>query len=58
MTKLGMLNRFLLQFLFIRLYKNLNDKNEFTNWGILGFVLPFTGWSVDYIYLWKFKKDF
>jgi hypothetical protein len=44
------LNYFLLQFLFIRLARVMEDTKQ-VGWTII-YVLPFTGWNTDYIY-WR-----
>lgn len=60
----GNLNFWLLQLFFIRLakvYDNPDPLGKFTGWKFIGFIVPFTGWSSDYIYIKKmnwgvFKK--
>lgn len=64
MTKLKFINMFLAQWLFIRFTKNFDEDGKFLGYGILGFVLPMTGWRGDFKYVFcnfsklllKFKK--
>lgn len=45
-TWVGLLNQVLLQWFFIRLQVTVKDKNDMTinGWGVIGFMLPLTGW--------------
>jgi hypothetical protein len=55
MSKLGILNYYFLQWLFIRLAKTI-DNGIFKEWCILYWVVPLTGWDgIEYKYL-KGKK--
>ena len=48
MTKLYILNYFILQWFFIRLCRKMeNDKQ--VGWGILFPIVPTTGWKTNYI---------
>lgn len=47
MTKLQILNYFL-QIFFFRVFK-VTERGKIKNYGILYFVLPFTGWKDNYI---------
>jgi len=54
MTKLAFIN-YLVQFLFIRIYKSV-DNGKIIGYGILYFVVPLTGWFNNYIVLNRSKK--
>jgi len=54
MTKLALIN-YLVQFLFIRIFKNV-ENGKVINYGILYFVVPLTGWWNNYIVLTKNGK--
>lgn len=48
MTKLGVLgffNFFLVQWFFIRLAFFYDDDGKYTSFGVIGFVVPLTGWG-------------
>lgn len=49
MTKLKMLNVFVVQWFFIRICRFMNDDGIQNGWGFLFPVLPLTGWRTDYI---------
>lgn len=48
MTKLGKLNFYLVQWLFVRVARIVIDDNTI-GWCLIGPVLPMTGWRTDYI---------
>lgn len=48
MSRLKMFN-LLFQLTFFRIARILNDDGNQVAWGLLGPVLPFTGWSSDYV---------
>lgn len=54
MTKLALIN-YIVQFLFIRIFKNV-ENGKVKNYGILYFVVPLTGWWNNYIILNKGGK--
>jgi hypothetical protein len=57
MTKLEFLNKFILQWFFIRLGRIRDCKIHKTKgWKILKWIVPLTGWSSDYVYLDKGKN--
>jgi hypothetical protein len=58
MSKLGIANRFFFQLFFVRLTKH--TENTIVNYNLIGitqwysiqyWILPFTGWQTDFIYL-------
>lgn len=49
MTRLKALNIFVLQWFFVRLARIIDDDMKQVGWGLLGPVLPLTGWRSDYI---------
>ena len=53
MTWLGYLNFGVLQWLFIRLERTVdcNDHSKHIAWGIIGPIIPLTGWWNRYIWL-------
>lgn len=55
MTKLGFLNRFLLQFFFIRLARKIDDNGKQIGYTVVKWVVPFTGWKSDYIFISRKK---
>ena len=56
MTKLEFVNKFLLQWFFIRLAKiSYVANNEIVGWRLLYFIIPLTGWSCKYKYIGKIK---
>jgi len=56
-TWLGFVNRYFLQFFFVRLTKHIGTiENENSYYSIQYFVLPFTGYGNDYIYLNNYPK--
>lgn len=55
LTWVGMLNFFILQWLFVRLGREIkNGKSK--NFKLMFFILPLTGWWGDYIYLFDYLK--
>lgn len=55
MTKLYALNYFLVQFLFFRVCRYYSPTGQQTHWGVIYFVLPFTGWNTPYKTIGKMK---
>ncbi len=54
MTLLFLLNYLLIQFTFFRLCRIVDlDTNKQTHWGVMGPVVPFTGWHGRY---WGYPK--
>lgn len=53
MSWLGRLNYYVLQWMFIRLAKVVEDDGTFVRWTVLWGIIPTTGWSSDYRYVWK-----
>lgn len=54
---LGLLNRILLQWFFIRLQASIDVYPEITGFQLIGFIIPTTGWSTGYKYVGKeFEK--
>jgi len=54
---IGLINLLYVQFFFIRICKRKDIKSgKIDAWGILYFVMPFTGWRSDYIYLFGTNK--
>jgi len=57
MSKLKFVNVFIFQWLFIRLQKTVHDEEDLNpgaiGWGIIGFILPTTGWTNEYRYILK-----
>jgi len=49
MSKLKILNVFLMQWFFIRICRFMDDNNVQTHWGFLFPVIPLTGWRSNYI---------
>lgn len=51
----GLLNIFIIQWLFIRIQISVKSKTDRTivDWNIIGFILPLTGWFSKYIYVYK-----
>ena len=54
MTRLGLTNRILLQWFFIRLTKHIVDKKYW--YSIQYWIVPISGWNTDFIYLNKKPK--
>lgn len=60
LSALGILNFLILQWLGIRLGRCTDEwerpdgeRVRRQSWALLGFVLPMTGWSSDYVWLWR-----
>ncbi len=53
MTWLYFVNFFFLQWFFIRLTKEIDDKGVILRWGIHGFIVPLSGWRSNFIYWGK-----
>jgi hypothetical protein len=51
MSILGCVNFIFLQWLFVRLAREYNDKEELQQWVVLVGVIPLTGWWSDYKYI-------
>jgi len=49
MSPIKALNVFVLQWFGVRLARVLNDDGQQEAWGLIGPVLPLTGWGRDYI---------
>jgi len=58
MTKLGLLNFFVLQWTGFRLARVITVGGPQTHWAVLGPVLPLTGWKTDYIGCPKVRVQF
>ena len=43
-TWVGWINFLILQWLFVRIVGRFNERGQFAGWGLLGPVLPLTGW--------------
>ena len=53
MSWLGRLNYYLLQWMYIRMYKTVELDGSISEWGIMYWVKPMSGWSSKY----KWVKD-
>lgn len=53
MTWVGWLNRLLLQWFCIRLAYEIDEDGKKTNFEILKWVVPLTGWKADYKWIGK-----
>lgn len=50
----GFLNYFLIQLFFIRIFwKEIEETGEVIEYGIMGFIRPFSGWGNEYKWLSK-----
>lgn len=60
LTRAGWLNVLLIQWLFVRLVTHTNDDGSPAGFGLMGFVVPCTGWWSDYINIGRqwFTKPF
>ena len=47
MTKLGLVNRIFFQWLFVRVTRKVQD-GVTIGYGLMGFVMPLSGWDNDY----------
>ena len=59
MTALELSNKFLFQFLFIRIAKEINVEDvesKAISWGFLFPVVPLTGWNTPYIGNTKYRR--
>lgn len=53
---LGLLNFMLLQWIFVRLAKEVDTKSKkIVKWKLLIGIVPLTGWWNDYIYIYRNK---
>lgn len=48
----GLLNRIILQWFFVRLQMSIINSN-IDGFQLIGFIVPMTGWSIDYKYVIK-----
>lgn len=48
----GLLNRILLQWFFVRLQMNIIN-SDIDGFQLIGFIIPTTGWTTDYKYVFK-----
>lgn len=56
-SRLGLLNFVIMQWFFVRIFYYTNGIGTNLGYGLMGFVLPLTGWWGDYIDVgkrWKF----
>jgi len=56
-TWLEFLNKFILQWFFIRLAKVVDEDGDIIFWTILKWIIPCTGWGAPYKYLGKSKRN-
>ena len=45
---LGVINKFIVQWFFIRICKFLDDSDKITHYGIIFPIVPLTGWGKPY----------
>ena len=56
MRPLGYLNKYVLQWFFIRLARYKRNIDDVWGWKIIGFVKPMSGWNgSDFIWLGRFE---
>lgn len=55
---LGRLNRWFVQWFFLRVEAEIDTPSlEITKINVIGFIVPRTGWTTEYKYVWKeFRK--
>lgn len=54
---IGLFNLFCMQWFFIRIEANVNEIDDSISIGIMGFVLPMTGWWSPYIRLGTWRTN-
>lgn len=57
MTLLYVINWYILQWFWMRIYREIDLTTSKTKaYGVIGFIVPLTGWKTDYIYKYKWRK--
>jgi hypothetical protein len=50
MTWVSFVNYYILQWLFIRLTRQVDTTGKTVKWGLQGWVVPLTGWGSPFVY--------